>query len=213
MSKRSSKLSNSTKQLSLKVNRCGQVRKSPGCQVRCFRHVHLSGDPGVDSGHSGGVISLGWLGSPLGFQSTGAGGSGWGSRPLCRGCTVTVWWTGFVITEACTCSPLLVDYLLQLSSNPLSHQLICSVYGCTNTLVIGYSTENSFEYPGIHIKHIFAWLMSNYEYPKENETFHFRINHQVTLAPSTKHVHFLLFLPLCGWYISPCKIQRFELYN
>lgn len=100
--------------------------------------------------------------------------------------------------EACTCSPLLVDYLLQLSSNPLSHQLICSVYGCTNTLVIGYSTENSFEYPSIHIKHIFAWLMSNYEYPKENETFHFRINHQVTLTPSTKHVHFLLFLPLCG---------------
>lgn len=111
--------------------------------------------------------------------------------------SVTVWWTGFVITEACTCSPLLVDYLLQLSSNPLSHQLIGSVYGCTNTLVIGYSTKNSFEYPGIHIKHIFSWLMRNYEYPQKNETFHFRINHQVTLAPSTKHIHFLLFLPLC----------------
>lgn len=46
--------------------------------------------------------------------------------PLAAMNSVTVWWTGLLPTESCIFSPFLVDNLLPLSSNPLSHPTVHS---------------------------------------------------------------------------------------
>lgn len=154
-----------------KQMRSGQ--KASRRQVRCFRDVRLSGDPRVDPGHNGQVISLPWdsslqeLAEDLGLCAAAATPttqiSSWTKKSR-LGLPVKVkrWWNDSLrnvadlmkihelhgqlasMSTIFGCHKLcysLVDWihhqwgtyifsfadLLQLSSNPLSHQLICSV--------------------------------------------------------------------------------------
>lgn len=52
--------------------------------------------------------------------------------PLAAMNCVTVWWTGLIVSDAWISSPLLVDHLLPLSSNPFSHQLVHSAQEFTD---------------------------------------------------------------------------------